>query len=84
MVLPVYKVLSLVIRVFSRPLINYVKSAHIKDNGESNNPHLRKSFIWLGNASSRWEAWVNRRFMKIDSQFAYKPLNDELAIEKGI
>lgn len=84
MVLPFYKVISLVIRVISRPLVNQFKHKHLKNNGQETHPYVRAAFIWLGNSSSRWEAWINRRFMKIDSQFAYKPLNDELAIEKGI
>ncbi len=27
---------------------------------------------------------INRKFLKIQSEFAFKPLNDELAMEKGI
>jgi hypothetical protein len=84
MVLPLYKVASLFIRVFSRPLINYTKHIHIKNNHLHEKSPLRKGFIWLGNWYNRLEVYINRRFMKIETQFAYKPLNDELAIEKGI
>lgn len=80
MVLPLYKVISLFIRVFSRPLINYTKQIHRKNNHFNEESSLRKSFIWLGNSYNRLEMYVNRKFMKIETQFAYKPLNDELAI----
>lgn len=84
MVLPLYKVLSLFIRVFSKPLITYTKQAHLKNDAGSSHPLLRKAFIKLGNSYNKGETWLNRKFMKIETQFAYKPLNDELAIEKGI
>jgi hypothetical protein len=72
MVLPIYKVLSLVIRVFSKPLVTYIKQAHLKNDSHSSYPMLRKMFIGLGNTYNRAETWVNRKFMKIETQFAYK------------
>ncbi len=66
MVLPVFKVLSLVIRVFSKPLINYTKQVHLRRNSDQH-PLLRKGFISLGNTYNRWEAWINRKFLKIES-----------------
>lgn len=80
MVLPIYKVMSLVIRVFSKPLVTYTKQIHLKNDSGNSNPLIRKAFIGLGNAYNKCETWVNRKFMKIETQFAYKPLNDELAI----
>ena len=65
MVLPIYKVLSLVIRVFSKPLVTYTKQAHLKNGAASTHPHLRKSFIYLGNTYNKAETWINRKFMKI-------------------
>lgn len=52
MVLPIYKVLSLVIRVFSKPLVTYTKQAHLK-NGANTHPHMRKAFISLGNTYNK-------------------------------
>jgi hypothetical protein len=49
MVLPLFKVLSIVIRVFSRPLINYTKQVHLKKDAASSHPLLRIAFIRLGN-----------------------------------
>jgi hypothetical protein len=32
MVLPIYKIISLVIRVFSKPLVSYIKQTHKKND----------------------------------------------------
>lgn len=80
MVLPLYKVLSLVIRVFSKPLITYTKQAHLKNDVTGSVPLLRQSFIKLGNYYHRWEMWINKKFMNIETKYAFKPINDELAI----
>lgn len=53
MVLPLYKVLSLVIRVFSKPLITYTKQAHLKNDAVGSSPMIRKAFVWLGNSYHR-------------------------------
>lgn len=84
MALPIYKVISLVIRVFSKPVVNYMKQTHIKNNTSGPNSKFRQAFIYLGNTYHKGEAFINRKFMKIESQYAHKPLNDELAVEKGI
>lgn len=65
MVLPIYKVLSLVIRVFSKPLVTYIKQVTIKNDAHSSHPLLRKGFIYMGNTYNKGETWVNRKFMKI-------------------
>lgn len=83
MVLPFIKVFSLVVRVFSKPLIAFTKQMHIKKNGYTH-PYARARFIQLGNYIHEMETKINRRFMNIETQFAYKPLNDDLALEKGI
>lgn len=84
MVLPLFKVLSLFVRVLSRPLINQTKMIHLKNNKIHENSRLRIFFIDLGNRYNQFEVWINRKFMKIETKLAYKPLNDELAVEKGI
>lgn len=65
MVLPIYKVLSLVIRVFSKPLVTYIKQVTLKNDAHSSHPLLRRGFINLGNTYNKCETWVNRKFMKI-------------------
>ena len=83
MVLPLFKVFSLIIRVFSRPLIAYTKRIHLQQNPDAS-PIMRQAFARLGNNYNKWETILNRKFMKISSPFTYKPLKDEIAVEKGI
>jgi hypothetical protein len=65
MVLPLFKVLSLVLRVFSKPLITHIKKVHLKKDAGSSHPVLRKAFIYAGNSYNQFETYINRRFMKI-------------------
>ena len=53
MVLPIYKVLSLVIRVFSKPLVTYTKQIHLKNDSSKFNPLIRTAFINLGNTYNK-------------------------------
>ncbi len=53
MVLPIYKVLSLVLRVFSKPLVTYTKQIHLKNDTSKLSPFIRKGFINLGNAYNK-------------------------------
>lgn len=80
--IPFYKAFSLILRVFSKPLISYTKKVH--SSREAQNMYVRQFFVKLGNFYHRFDSSINRKFLKISSQFAYKPLSDELAIEKGI
>ena len=72
--IPFYKAFSLLLRVFSRPLLNYTKRVH--SSGEAQSLRLRVFFIYLGNFYHRCDSAINRRFLKIESQFAFKPLNE--------
>ena len=80
--IPLFKVFSLLLRVFSKPLLNHTKKVH--SSKEAQSLYLRIIFIKLGNFYHRFDSHINRKFLKINSQFAFKPLNDELALEKGI
>eukprot|EP01017_Pseudomicrothorax_dubius_P027495 TRINITY_DN3176_c0_g1_i2.p1 TRINITY_DN3176_c0_g1~~TRINITY_DN3176_c0_g1_i2.p1 ORF type:complete len:218 (-),score=52.93 TRINITY_DN3176_c0_g1_i2:63-716(-) len=82
--LPLLKVFSLVIRVFCRPLINYTKNYH--KGGGVTSVRMRLFFIWLGNYHHRLEYRINRRFLKLsdNSDVYIKPLNEDIAIEKGV
>jgi hypothetical protein len=71
--IPLYKVFSLITRVFSRPLINYTKKMHANNK---DNSRLRVFFIHFGNFYHRVDSQINRKFLKIQSEFAFKPLND--------
>lgn len=80
--IPFYKAFSLIMRVISKPLLSYTKRVH--SSKEAQNLKIRQLFITLGNFYHRFDSTINRKFLKINSQFAYKPLSDELALEKGI
>jgi len=83
--LPLFKVFSLVVRVFSRPLINYTKRYHIGRKADSHDL-LRRFFIFVGNYYNRLETKINKKFLKIPNadEIFVKPLSDDVAIEKGV
>lgn len=76
--IPLIKVVSLLFRVFSKPLINYTKMYHATNEIKSN--WLRAFFIMLGNKYHRFENYINKRYLKVSNEFAFKPLNDTLAL----
>ncbi len=85
--IPLYKAISLLMRVFSRPLINYTKKYHAVKSSNSNSwmaLNIRKIYTRMGNYFNLIETKINRKYLKTTTNFAYKPLNEELAIEKGI
>ena len=82
--LPFFKVFSLVTRVFSRPVVNYIKTVH--KNNFKNLTGVSKFLVVLGNKQYRIEVWMNRKLLnlKTDSDMFMKPLSTEIALEKGI
>ena len=83
--IPFFKIFSLVIRVFTRPMVNYTKKYHLGNT--KNTPRLlRAYFVALGNYYNRAESWINRKFLKIETPDALfiKPLSDDVALEKGV
>ena len=76
--IPLIKIVSLLFRVFSKPLINYTKMFHATNQIKSN--RLRLFFIGMGNRYNKFENYVNKRYLKVASDFVYKPLNDNLAL----
>lgn len=83
--LPLFKVFSLIIKIFSKPVVNYTKKMHMN---RKNNSHqwLRRFFIFLGNKYHLFETKINRKFLNVSSEFAFriKPLNDDDALTKGV
>lgn len=84
MMLPLFKVFSMIIRVFSRPVVNHIKSIH-KSNFK-NVTGVSRYFVILGNKYHRMEVAINKRLMnvKTDTDMFVKPLSPEIALEKGI
>lgn len=83
--LPLFKVFSLLIKIFSKPVVNYTKKFHMSNQHRSHQ-YIRSFFIFLGNKYHIFETKINRKFLNVSSEFAFriKPLNDEDAITKGV
>ena len=83
--LPFIKVFSLVVRAFSRPLINYTKRYHAS-NRDNTFKFIRVFFIRLGNYYNKVETKINKKFLKIEitDDVFIKPLSDDVAIDKGV
>ena len=58
---------------------------HMNSKGHSHE-WIRRFFIFLGNKYHIFDTKLNRKFLNVSSDFAYKikPLNDEDAITKGV
>lgn len=85
--LPLLKILTVIFKVFSKPLINYTKKHHLARNREQKHPTLSKRFfVWFGTHVNIFESKVNRKFLNISSDvpFKIKALKDEDALEKGL
>jgi hypothetical protein len=81
--LPLYKLYSLLLRVFSRPLINLTKRYHATNEIKSD--RIRRFFHRLGNWFHSFETRINRRYLKTDaSKISVKSLAEPAAVEKGI
>lgn len=85
--LPLLKILTVIFKVFSKPLINYTKKHHVARNKEQKHPTLSKRFfVWFGNHVNVFESKVNRKFLNISSDipFKIKTLKEDDALEKGL
>mmetsp|Transcript_9265 Transcript_9265/g.17716 ORF Transcript_9265/g.17716 Transcript_9265/m.17716 type:complete len:179 (-) Transcript_9265:384-920(-) len=81
--IPLIKVVSLVVRLFSRPVINYFKVSF--KNTEIANPFLRRKIIAAGQFYHMCYTKTQRILMNSSSTAAYvKPLTEAAAVESGI
>ena len=83
--IPFFKIFSLVIRIFTRPMVSYTKKYHL-GRSKTTPKLLRNGFIRLGNSYNHLETYINRKFLKIDSPdpLFIKPLSEDVALEKGV
>ena len=83
--IPVFKVFALMTRVFTRPLIMYIKSYH-KNNRALAQSFMARPFILLGNYQYHASMYLNRKLLKVetDEDMFVKPLNVEIALETGM
>lgn len=81
--IPLIKVVSLFIRLFSRPVINYFKVT--LKNTDIAHPFVRTKVIALGQFSNLVYTKAQRVLLNTSSKSAYvKPLTEAAAIEDGI
>ncbi len=62
--IPFYKLLSLVIRVFARPLISRTKSYHLQRK-DHKGELMRGLFVYLGNVYHRIETRMNKELLQL-------------------
>ncbi len=63
--LPLIKVISLLFRVFSKPLISMTKQYHSRNEIQSD--YLRRFFIFMGNKYHKFDTFISRRYLKVKS-----------------
>ena len=83
--IPFYKIISLVVRVFAKPLISKTKDYHLRFRSEDHTL-MKKFYIVIGNRYHRFETKLNKDSLKIldEGELYIKPLSNTQAIEKGI
>ncbi|CAG9334951.1 unnamed protein product [Blepharisma stoltei] len=80
--IPLIKVFSLALRLFTRPLSNYLKIS-LKHN-DNHHPLIRNAILNLGQYSNRINVKIQRKSLQMSSEENYiKPLPDEKALEQG-
>ena len=80
--IPLFKVVSLVIRLFTRPLSNYLKNS--LKNKHDHHPFVKAKILDLGQFYHRIQIKIQRRLMNMSSADNYiKPLPDDKALESG-
>ena len=80
--IPLFKVVSLIIRMFTRPVTNHLKNSlkHKHDH----HPYFKLQILNLGQFYHRIQIKIQRRLMNISSSDSYvKPLPDDKALESG-
>ena len=85
--LPLLKILTVIFKVFSKPLINHTKKYHLARNKNNQKPTFSKRFfVSFGHYVNIFESKVNRKFLNIspDMPFKIKTLKENDALEKGL
>lgn len=78
--IPWYKIVSLMIRTFSKPFVNHAKKiAVVHHNDSLRVKHSRNMLIWLGNHYRIAEIQINRFLsgQPLKSDINLKPIRDE-------
>ena len=78
--IPFQKILTLVIRTFSKPMLTYAK----RKQQEKKLYYFNGFFIFFGKRYHAMEHWINHRIIKSIQKKTLVDLKDEVALEKGI
>lgn len=83
--IPLFKVFALMTRVFTRPLLMYIKN-YQKNSRDLVNSAMARPFIALGNWQYHASMIINRKLFRVetDSDMFVQPLNSEIALEQGL
>ena len=83
--IPLYKLFVVTGRLFAKPILTIIKKRH-KSTNQTSTGWFAKFFILLGNREHKIDLWLNRKILSIgdDADMFVKPLNNEVALEKGI
>lgn len=80
--IPLFKVVSLLIRLFTKPISNYLKSSLKLKN--DHHPVIKRTILNLGQFYHNINIRIQRRLMNMTSTDTYiKPLSDEKALDSG-
>ena len=81
---PVFKLVSLAVRLFSRPAVELMKRVH--NSRVSRHSKFSKFLIWLGNKQYHWKILIDKYLLNIrtDHDMFLQGLKTEVALEKGI
>ena len=80
-----FRIITMLTRVFARPLIETIKQRH-KATGDISQSRLANFFTLIGNIQYRYDLFINRKllFVTTDKEMFAKPLNKMVAVEKGV
>jgi hypothetical protein len=79
--IPIFKLVSLIIRLFTKPMTNYFKQS-LKSN-KIEKPLIRELIISLGQKYNRWNIKITRSFSGMGGTDYIKPLSDDKALDSG-
>lgn len=81
--IPLIKVFSLALRLFTRPLTNQMKIS--MKNNNNHHPVVRNMLMYLGQKYHQMNVKIQRKLIGMDIGDPYvKPLKDEKALDQGV
>ena len=78
--LPFQKIITLIIRTFSKPMLQYARKKHAQNQMR----FFNWIFIWIGRNYHLGEQFINNRILKTSRKTKAAELKEDIALEKGI